>query len=523
MGERHDVVIVGGGHNGLTVGAYLAKAGVDVCVLERQDIVGGGVATRESTLPGFKHEVGALMHGIIQPNPMIHRDELGLKSKYGLKYIFPDKMFEAVFPDGRIMRFYRDVDRTCESIAEFSERDAEAYRRFFKACNDMLKIASVAMFSPVPKWGAMMSFLDASEEGREFLRVIMSSAADITDEWFENDEVKVAITRFASEVMISPWQKGTGNAMFFISSLHTWGYGLAAGGSGALSNALAACIKDNGSTIKVSSPVKSIKVESGEAKGVILDSGEEIVASKAIVSNLNAKQLFLEMIDPQQLPSNFQEKVRRIKPSTFSAFSLAIATKEAPRFKDGKECDAMFVEISPFLEEYSRIFEDYSHGIPSASMPLLAVPTLHDPSRAPEGKHTVYLYHYEPYNLKDGGPARWDEIKEEMAEGILTAVSEHIANLGRDNILGMNMISPLDIERYNPSMQAGDILHAASFITQSYANRPLPGWGQYRTPIERLYMCGASTHPGGGVTGGGRAAALAVMEDMGIDFRKVVE
>ena len=519
--EKHDVVIVGGGHNGLAVGAYLAKAGVDVCLLERQDMVGGGVATRELTLPGFRHEVGAYMHGVIQANPLIRKDELGLKSKYGLKYIYPDKMFEAVFPDGRTMTFYRDIDTTCESIAQFSTRDAKSYRKFYEASNKMLKIASVAMFSPVPKWGAMMSFLDASEEGREFLTTLMSSAADVADDWFENDEVKVAMTRFASEMMVSPWEKGTGNAMFFISSLHLGGYGLAVGGSGALSNALAACITDNGGTIKVSSPVKSIKVESGEAKGAILGNGEEIVASKAIVSNLNVKQLFLDMIDPQQLPSNFQEKVRRIKPSTFSAFNLAIAAEEAPRFKDGKECDAMFVEISPFLEEYSRIFEDYNHGIPSASMPLLAIPTLHDPSRAPEGKHTIYIYHYEPYNLKDGGPARWDEIKEGIAERILRAVSEHIANLGRDNILGMNIMSPLDIERYNPSMQAGDILHIASFITQSYANRPLPGWGQYRTPVKNLYMCGASTHPGGGVTGGGRAAALAIMEDLDIDFRKV--
>lgn len=314
MGEKHDVVIVGGGHNGLTVGAYLAKAGLDVCVLERQDIVGGGVATRELTLPGFKHEMGALMHGIIQPNPMIHRDELGLKSKYGLKYIFPEKEFETIFPDGRTMCFYRDIDKTCESIAEFSQRDAEAYRKFFQACNDMLKIASVAMFSPVPKWGAMMSFFDASEEGREFLRVIMSSAADITDDWFENDEVKVAMTRFASEMMIVPWEKGTGNAMFFISSLHNWGYAIAEGGSGMLSNALAARIVDNGGTIKVSSSVKSIKVESGEARVVVLGSGEEIMADKAIVSNLNVKQLGDYVFDTFKAIPGFWERLVKDHP-----------------------------------------------------------------------------------------------------------------------------------------------------------------------------------------------------------------
>ncbi|MBM3167522.1 MAG: NAD(P)/FAD-dependent oxidoreductase [Chloroflexi bacterium] len=520
--EKHEVVVVGGGHNGLTVAAYLAKAGLDVCVLEKQDIVGGAVATRELTLPGFKHEVGAYMHGIIQANPLLRNDELGLKSKYNLKYIYPDKMFEAVFPGGRTMAFYRDFDKTCESIAKFSQKDAEAYRRFFKFSNTMLKVASVAMFSPVPKWGAMMSFLDASEEGREFLKTIMSSAADIADDWFENDEVKTAMTRFASEMMVSPYEKGTGNAMLFVSSMHLGGYGLAVGGSGALSNALANCIKDNGGTIRVSSPVKSIRAESGEASSVVLDNGEEILATRAIVSNLNVKQLFLEMIEPLSLPTDFQEKVRRIKPSTFSAMNIAIAADKAPAYKDGKPCDAMFVEFSPSLEEYWRIFEDFSHGIPSVRMPLLAVPTLHDPSRAPEGKHTIYLYHYQPYNLRHGGPDRWDAIKEKIAEDIIEVLHGHIDNLRQSNILSMNVMSPLDIERYNPSMKSGDILHIASFITQSYANRPLPGWGQYKTPIKQLYICGASTHPGGGATGGGRAAAIAVMDDLGIDFKKAV-
>lgn len=520
---NHDVIVVGGGHNGLVVGAYLAKAGLDTCVLERQDIVGGTVATRELTVPGFKHEVGAYMHGMIQANPLIRKDELGLKSRYGLHYIYPEKMFEAVFPDGRTLTYFRDLDKTCESIAQFSQHDAESYRQFFKVSNTMLKVASVAMFSPVPKWGAMMSFLDASEEGRDFLRMIMSSAADIADDWFENDEVKIAMTRFASEMMVSPYEKGTGNAMLFVSSLHIGGFGLVTGGSGKLSEALATCIEDNGGTIRVSTPVKSIKVESGVAKGVVLDTGEEIMAKRAIISNLNVKQLFLEMVDSTELPPGFTTKVNHIKPSTFSAMNIAIAVDKVPVFKNGNKCDAMFIEFSPYPEEYRRIFEEFGHGNTSVKMPLLAVPTVFDPSRAPTGKHTIYIYHYQPYNLHDGSPEKWDGIKADIAAHIIEEVKQQIDNLGAENILGMNVMSPLDIERYNPAMRDGDILHIASFITQSYANRPLPGWGQYRTPVKHLYMCGASTHPGGGVTGGGRAAALVAMEDIGVDFRKVIE
>jgi len=380
----------------------------------------------------------------------------------------------------------------------------------------------VAMFSPVPKWGAMMAFLDASEEGREFTRTIMSSSAEITDEWFENEAVKIAITRFASEMMISPYEVGTGNAMFFASSLHTGGYGLVEGGSGGLSMALAACIRDNKGTIKTSSPVKSIKVTGGEAKSVILENGEEITAAKAVVSNVNVRQLFLDMVDSSTLSPEFAGKVKRIRPSAFSAMNIAIATSTSPTFKNGNKCDAMFTEINPWIDDYRRIFEEFNLGIPSAHMPLIAVPTVYDSTRAPDGQHTVYLYHYEPYNLRDGGAAKWDSIKDDIAKNIIEVSSRYIDGLSSENILGMKVFSPLDIERYNPSMQSGDIMHISSSIAQSYGNRPIGGWGQYRTPINKLYMCGASTHPGGGVTGGGRAAALLIMEDLGIDYKKVV-
>ncbi len=522
--EKHEVVVIGGGHNGLIVAAYLAKAGVDVCVVEMKDEVGGGVITKELTLPGFKHDPASVMHGMISANPLIHRDELGLKSKYGLNYLFHDKEFAVIFPDDRALVFYRDIDKTCESISRFSQRDAEAYRKFNKAATQMLRIASVAMFSPPPSWGTMMSLFDASEEGREFLRIVLSSAIDVVEDWFESDEMKIALSRFASEVMVGPHEKGTGNAMFFVASLHTWGWGMPAGGSGELTRALAALIGDSGGTIKVSSPVKSVKVERGEAKGVILESGGEIMATKAVVSNVNVKQLFLNMLKPEELPTGLPDRVRRIKPATFSALNQAFALNEPPKYKAGQEVDtAFFAECAPYpLEEFLRAFEEYSYGIPNTKLPVLVTPTVIDPSRAPKGKHTLYLYHYEPYNLKDGGPSRWDEIKQEIADSVLETARKHITNLGGDNILGRWIMSPLDIERYFPSMLAGDIGHIGQFLTQFFAHRPLAGLGQYRTPIGKLYLCGASTHPGLGVSGSGRATVQVIMEDLGINFKKVI-
>jgi phytoene dehydrogenase-like protein len=296
------------------------------------------------------------------------------------------------------------------------------------------------------------------------------------------------------------------------------------GGSGALSEALEAYIKDSGGTIKVSSPVKSVKVDGGVATGVILESGEEIMASRAVISAVNVKQLFLDMLKEAELPDGFRERVGRIKPASFSAVNQAIALNQAPKYRAGGVDDVLFVEYAPSsMDEFLRTFDEYTYGIPNTNIPLLVTASIFDSTRAPEGKHTLYLYHYEPYNLKDGGPSRWDDIKQEVADGILESARQRTTNLGADNILGRWIMSPLDISRIFPSMLEGDIGHIAHFLTQFFANRPLPGYGHYRTPVEKLYMCGASTHPGMGVTGGGRAAVQVIMGDLGIDFKKVAK
>ncbi|MFH1122990.1 MAG: NAD(P)/FAD-dependent oxidoreductase [Pseudomonadota bacterium] len=524
MGKNtYDVVLAGGGHNGLIVAAYMAKAGLDVCVVERQDKVGGGAITREWTLPGFKHDMASLIHMTIQANPLIHRDELGLQSKYGLKYIFPDPACAVVFPDQRALVLYQDFDKTCESIAQFSKKDADVYPRFCEHARTILKAGAASMFSPTPPFGRMVSFMDQSDGGREYLRTILSSTWDLAGEWFESEQMKIAVARFASEVMIGPRDKGTGVYMFGFPHFQTWKVAVPEGGSGALSDSLARCIQDLGGTIMVSSPIKAIKVEGGEAKGVILESGEEILAKKAVVSNLNVKQLFLQMTKPEDLPADFPTRVERIQQSNFMAMNQAVALNEAPKYKAGKAVDeCFFVEISPFEEEFLRIFDEYTYGIPSSRMPLLGVASLVDPTRAPEGKHTLYLYHYEPYNLKDGGPEKWNDIKEKLADDIMETVREYTTNMGPENILGRYLFSPLDIEEYNPAMNNGDIMHIGAYLSQYFSNRPLPGWGQYRTPVKKLYMCGGSTHPGAGISGGGRAATAAIMEDLGLDLRKII-
>jgi len=521
--ERHDVVIVGGGHNGLIVAAYLAKAGLDVCVVERQEKVGGGVVTKEVTMPGFKQDICSVLHGSIQANPLIHMDELGLKSKYGLKYIVPDIQTAFVFSDDSALVIHKDIDSTCQSIRQFSKRDAETYPKFCDYSRQIIRAGQVAYFSPPPPFGRMVSFLDSSEMGQEFYRVVMSSGIDIAEEWFESDQVKVALSRWVCENLYGPREKGSGNYINGFPFFHSWGIALPEGGSGALSDALTACIKDNGGTVKVSTQVKRLKVEAGEAKGVVLDNGDEIMANQAVVSNLHVKQLFLDMIKAQDLPDSFPEKVRRIKQGNLSALLQVLALDEAPRFKvGGKVNRACNVVIVPHTEELLRAFDNCYYGIPFTSSPAIICATLYDRTRAPEGKHTLYIFHIEPYDLKDGGPARWDEIREEVADRILETVRQHTINMGPNNILGRWISSPLDLYRYNPAWKNGDFNHFPLSVTQSYGNRPLPGWGNYRTPVKRLYICGPSAHPGGGVWGGGRATVQVLMEDLNIDFKRVV-
>lgn len=520
---EHDVVVVGGGHNGLIVAAYLAKAGLDVCVVEMQDKVGGAIITRELTLPGFKHDLGAMMHIAIQTNRLITDDELGLISKYGLKYIRPEYVMGIPFPDGRALTIYRDVNKTCESIAQFSQKDADIYPKYYETAFRLRKAAFLDMDSPPPTFGKYMSFLEQSEDGMEYLRISLSSVMDIANEWFESDFIKAAIGRYAGEMIINPWEKGTGWRALSMPAFQRFGTAFPEGGSGKLSEALEAFLRDNGCTIRLSSTVKSIKVVNDKARKVVLENGEEILAKKAIVANVNVKQIFLQMLEPEVLPPGFVEKIRRIQHDTFSTMLQVFALNEAPKFKVGGDINKTpWVEISPFLDDLDKNFYNLEHGVIPVNMPLMCIHTLNDPTRAPKGKHTLWVYQFEPYDLKKGGAARWDKIKEKVADSILETIREYTTNMGASNILGRWTCSPLDWERWNPTLMHGDTHQIGQSQAQWMLNRPLPGWIHWRTPVKNLYMCGASTLPGASVTGGGRLTVQVIMEDLGIDFKKVI-
>lgn len=527
MPEQYDVVIAGAGHNSLIVGCYLAKAGVSTCIVERRPKAGGSVATSELTGPGFHQDVCSVSHALIMGNPLMRNDELQLLSKYGLKYAHPEKMTALFFDDDTILEFWSDLDRTCESMAKISPRDAIAYRKFVEFVSKTLDMIVMGMFSVPPGGGVQAAMMDQSPEGQEMMRLQSISAWDLICEWIEHPKIRIALARYASEAMMNPFDNGTGFGFYIILPyMYKFGTGIAVGGSGALSDALVRCFEDHGGTIRLDSEVKQILMDGQDAKGVVLTDGEEILASKAVVAGLHVTQVFPHMVPGAQLPDGFEHRLSVLKYAGFQPMTVHLSLNEPVKYKIGKGIDDFFwAERSHSdVEEFAQGLRQLEYGYPVRDFACYIQQFRADPTRVPEGKGSMHIYAFAPLNLKDGGKEKWDQIGATVADQLIDDLRKLTTNLTDDNIIGKHFMTPLDIQRYNTALVNTDIQHLGFYSWQLGGNRPVPGWGQYRTPVNRLYMTAGSTHPGGGVTGGpGRNATQVIMEDLGLDFEKVIQ
>src|SRR5271163_3346745 len=505
MSKIYDIVIAGGGHNALIVGCYLSKAGQKVCIVEKNPKAGGSVATEESAGAGFKHDVCSVAHSLILGNPLMQKDELQLKSKYGLKYMMPEKLTAVFFDDGSVLEFWADMDRTCASIAKFSERDAIAYRRFVEQVYKTLDMLVMGMFNVPPSPPVQAAMMDQSPEGRELMRLQAISSWDLISEWFEHDKVKIALARYASEAMMNPFDNGTGFGFYLILPyMHKYGMGIPVGGSGALADALVACFKDHGGTIKLNSEVARIKLDGQKATGIVLTNGEEVLAKKAVVAGLHVAQVFPHMVEGAQLPPGFIDRIKHLKYATLQPFVVHLALKEPLNFKVGGAVNNFFWvdRCHHDMETFQNALRQLEYGYPVRDFAGYTQQYKADATRVPEGAGMMHIYAFAPLHLKDGGKERWDQIGAEVAQGFIDDLKALTTNLTDDNILGMRFMTPLDLQRYNTSLVNTDIQHIGFYSWQLGGNRPVPGWAQYRMPIEKLYMTAGSTHPGGGVTGG---------------------
>ena len=523
--KKYDVIVIGGGHNGLTNAAYLARAGKNVLVLERRHVLGGAAVTEE-VFPGFKFSVCSYVVSLLRPE--IIRD-LDLP-RHGLEILPLDGTFTPM-PNGDYLWRVNDHGKTRREIARHSKLDAEAYEEFGKAMQAMCRFVKpiLSMVPPDPSTLKPRELMKLLFIGRRFqaltsedkynqVQLMTMSAVDFLDEWFETDVLKATMS--ASGIIgtfLGVRSPGTAYVLLhhymgeIDGAFRSWGF--ARGGTGAISNAIAEAAREAGAEIRTQAPVARIIVKNNRAQGVVLSNGEEIRA-EVVSSGVDPRLTFTKFIEEDHLPGEFLEDVRRYK-FRGSSGKVNIALDALPDFKCLPGPGAHLrgaISISPSVEYMEKAYDDAKYGDFSRRPYIdMVIPSLTDPSVAPPGKHVMSCFvQYAPYKLRPG--LNWDEQREAFGNNVIDTISEYAPNL-RSVIVDKQVLTPLDLER-EFGLSEGNIFQGELSLEQLFFLRPVPGYAQFRTPIKNLYMCGSATHPGGGIMGApGRLAALEILKD----------
>ncbi|HEV3420673.1 MAG TPA: NAD(P)/FAD-dependent oxidoreductase [Candidatus Acidoferrum sp.] len=521
--DRSDIVVAGAGHNSLITAAYLAKAGYRCLVLEGRPKIGGGVKTAELTLKGFHDDCCSTAHVFIQDNPLIKNDELKL-GEYGLEYIDPDPMFHVPFPDGTYITQWRDLDRTCAEFAKFSKKDAAAYRKMLADLDAIRPLIAAGSFTPIGFGKPLNDQLAQVPHGKLWQRRLAMSAWDVIHDTFEDDHCRTFMLYMSHLAAEPPDAPVTGRLAYGAPRQQHSGRPLPKGGSGALTEALGRFIEAHGGTILVNKWVKSLIVENGKCVGVECSDGTSYRATKAVVSTIHIKHL-VDMAPHELWGQDFLDGVDTWQ-AEHAMFVTHYATSEAPKFAgDGGTLSPVEAGILVSPERALRFAYDDARGVVNLEDPPMQIIccSVADPTRAPAGMHTMKIIGWQPYELKEG-PEHWDKIKNEVSDAYLKYLRGYAPNLTDDKILARFVESPLDLERMNPHFWHGSAHAGAQSASQVGPLRPMPGWAQHRMPIPGLYQTGATTFPGGSVTGApGRNAATVMLKDFGTSIEEVVK
>ena len=519
--DRFDVVVAGAGHNSLVCAAYLAKAGNKVLVLEGRPTIGGGVKTAEVCLPGFKEDLCSSVHAGIAANPLMRNDELKLRD-YGYgEYIESDPVMHIPFIDGASITIWRDLDRTCETIARVSKKDAETFRKMVAEYK-----AYTAASRGGGEGGTGSTTASKIPMAGVWQRRLAMSGYDLVREVFESDYMRrgsLVCGHFGSVPASDP---NTGGQAFALVNQQVAGRVVPKGGSGTLTVALGRFIEAHNGVVLTNKPVTELIIEGNKCAGVRCADGSSYRAEKAVVSTIHIKHL-VKMAPRDLWPDDFLQGVDLFQPE-HSMISLHYATTEPPKYPlpGGGTISTCEAAIPPRLDKYLLLNYEFENGVIDPNDPpglQIVSPSVVDPSRAPAGCHTVKIESNLPYDLKEG-PQHWDVIKNEVADSLLNHFRKFAPNLTPDKFIGKFIESPLDIERMNPAMWRGSAHAGASNAAQSGSMRPVPGWAQYRMPIAGLYQTGACTAPGGSVTGvPGRNAASVILKEFGTSLEEVVK
>jgi len=522
---QRDIVIIGGGHNGLVAAFYLAKAGFKPLVIERREQVGGAAITDEFH-PGFRCSTLAHTAGPIRPE--IVRD-LQLE-KHGLRLITPLVGVTALSPDGRALSLYQDATQSAQEIAAFSHKDAAKYSAFQESLGKMGKVIAEALATTPPdidhpSGGDLWSMLKTGRAIRNLgkkdmfrlLRWGPMAVADLAAEYFDTELLRAVVAaRGIFGTFLGPWSAGSSLVLLIRAAgdPHPAGSShLAAGGMGALTQAMASAAKAAGAEIRSGVEVIEIRVKDGAATGVLLSTGEEI-AAKAVVSNADPKRTLLKLTDSTHLSSDFVQKLQHYRGNgTVAKVNLALSG--LPSFTAIKNGNANAlkgrIHIGHEIDYLERAFDESKYGNFSRQPYLEAmIPSLTDPTLAPDGKHVMSIYmQYAPYKLKGD----WESQRKELGQTVVKTLAQYAPNLP-ELILTHQIITPLDLEE-KYGLTGGQIFHGDLALDQFFTMRPLLDWARYRTPIQNLYLCGSGTHPGVGLTGGsGANAAREILKEL---------
>src|ERR1017187_1595975 len=523
MANSYDVIVIGGGHNGLVNAAYLARAGKKVLVLERRHVLGGAAVTEE-IFPGFKFSVCSYVVSLLRPEII---RELDLP-RHGLEILPLDGTFTPM-PSGDYLWRVNDHAKTRRDIARHSKLDAEAYDEYGKAMVEMARFVKpiLNMTPPDPLTLDPRELMKLLFLGKRFrgladgdrynqVQLMTMSAIDFLDQWFETDVLKATMS--ASGIIgtfLGVRSPGTAYVLLhhymgeIDGAFRSWGF--ARGGTGAISNAIADAARDAGVEIRTQSGIAQIIVKNGKAKGVVLANGDEVYAD-VVSSSVDPRLTFTKFMGPEHLPGDFLEEINRYK-FRGSSGKVNMALDGLPDFKCMPGPGAHLrgaISISPSVDYMERAYDDAKYGNYSRRPYIdMVIPSLTDPSIAPPGKHVMSCFvQYAPYKLKEG---TWDEKREAFGDNVIDTIAQFAPNL-KNIIVGRQVVTPLDLER-EFGLTEGNIFQGELSLEQLFFLRPVPGWAQYKTPIQNLWMCGSATHPGGGIMGApGRLAALEILK-----------
>jgi phytoene dehydrogenase-like protein len=528
MSGSYDLIVIGGGHNGLVTAAYLARAGLKVCVLERREVLGGACVTEE-IWPGFKVSTAAYVNSLLRPE--IIRD-LELK-RHGFEMLPRSPSSFTPFPDGRSLLLGPDKAMTHREISKFSTRDAAAlprYEAMLERVADFLE-PTLTMTPPNP-WSMSpanllqlaklgLAFKKLGHDGQQAVEILTGAATPILDRWFDSEQLKVTLATDAIiGAMASPSMPGTAYVLFHHvmgecdGVRGVWGY--VRGGMGGISNAIAAAAREHGAEIRTGAEVARILVRYGAVSGVALADGTELRAPR-VASGVDANVTFLRLMDRSDLPADFLEAVRNIDYASASC-KINLALSELPDFTaaPGKAVGPQHrgtIHISPTMEYIERAYDDAKYGRPSANPIIEAtIPSSLDDTLAPAGKYVMSMFtQYFPYKLAPG--LSLEAEKQKYADRCIELMTQYAPNFKRA-VIDRQVLSPVDLEQ-RFGLTGGNIMQGVMSLSSLSFMRPVPGYADYRTPVRGLYLCGAATHPGGGVMGAcGYNAAREIRKDV---------